>query len=59
MAPYGSGNQYLSFSVETVVGGGSPAGSVYPGACTLENDFGLGATVVFRMSGTDFKTAAP
>ncbi|MGA7833901.1 MAG: hypothetical protein WCA31_01695 [Acidimicrobiales bacterium] len=57
--PYASGNQYMSFNVETVVGGGSPAGSVFPGSCTLENDFGLGATVVFRMWGTDFENAAP
>jgi hypothetical protein len=57
--PYASGNKYMSFSVETVVGGGSPAGSVYPGSCTLENDFGLGATVVFRMWGTDFETGSP
>ena len=57
--PYASGNKYLSFSVETVDGAGSPAGSVYPGACALENDFGLGATVVFRMWGTDFETGAP
>jgi hypothetical protein len=58
-APYQSGNKYLSFTVETVVGGGSPAGSVYPGSCTLENDFGLGATVVFRMWGTDFENGTP
>lgn len=57
--PYASGNKYMSFNVETVVGGGSPAGSVYPGSCTLENDFGLGATVVFRMWGTDFETGTP
>jgi hypothetical protein len=59
VVPYGSGNKYMSFSVETVVGGGSPAGSVYPGSCTLENDFGLGATVVFRMWGTDFENGTP
>ncbi len=58
-APYQSGNKYMSYNVETVVGGGSPAGSVYPGSCTLENDFGLGATVVFRMWGTDFENASP
>lgn len=57
--PYVSGNKYMSFNVETVVGAGSPAGSVYPGSCTLENDFGLGATVVFRMWGTDFETGTP
>jgi hypothetical protein len=49
----------MSFTVETVVGAGSPSGSVYPGSCTLENDFGLGATVVFRMWGTDFENASP
>ncbi len=59
VVPYASGNQYMSFNVETVVGGGSPAGSVFPGSCTLENDFGLGATVVFRMWGTDFENASP
>jgi hypothetical protein len=59
VVPYGSGNKYMSFSVETVVGAGSPAGSVYPGSCTLENDFGLGATVVFRMWGTDFENGNP
>lgn len=57
--PYASGNKYMSFNVETVVGGGSPSGSVYPGSCTLENDFGLGATIVFRMWGTDFETGTP
>lgn len=59
VAPYMSGNKYMSFNVETVVGGGSPAGSVYPGDCTLENDFGIGATVVFRMWGTDFENGTP
>lgn len=59
VAPYASGNQYMSFNVETVTGGGSPAGSVYPGSCTLENDFGVGAVIVFRMWGTDFETGTP
>ncbi len=57
--PYASGNKYMSFSVETVTGGGSPAGSVYPGSCALENNFGLGAMVVFRMWGTDFVSGTP
>jgi hypothetical protein len=53
--PFASGNKYMSFSVETVSGSGSPAGSVFPGACALENNFGLGAMIVFRMWGTDSK----
>ena len=57
--PYASGNKFMSFTVETVAGGGSPAGSVFPGACALENNFGLGAMVVFRMWGMDSVSGTP
>lgn len=57
--PYASGNKFMSFTVETVAGGGSPAGSVFPGACILENNFGLGAMVVFRMWGMDSVSGTP
>ncbi len=57
--PYASGNKIMSFTVETVAGGGSPAGSVFPGACALENNFGLGAMVVFRMWGMDSVSGTP
>ncbi len=58
-APYVSGNQYMSVNVDTVVGSGSPSGSVTSGGCGLENVFGQGATVVFRMWGIANATGQP
>jgi len=57
--PFVNGNQYMSVSVDTVTGGGSPAGSTYAGSCALENVFGTGAVVVFRMWGIDNATGQP
>ena len=58
-APYVSGNKYLSVNVDTVVGSGSPTGSVTSGGCGLDNVFGQGATVVFRMWGIANATGQP
>lgn len=58
-APFTNGNKYMSVNVDTVVGSGSPAASVTSGGCGLENIFGQGATVVFRMWGIDNATGQP
>ncbi len=57
--PFVDGNQYMSVSVDTVTGGGSATGSTYAGSCALENVFGQGAVVVFRMWGIDNATGLP
>ena len=57
--PFVNGNKYMSVSVDTVVGAGSPAASVTSGGCALENVFGQGATIVFRMWGIDNTTGLP
>ena len=59
VAPMEAGNQFLSFTVDTVVGFGSAKGSTTSGGCGLENSFGQGATVVFRMWGIDNMTGTP
>ena len=58
-APYVSGNKFMAVNVDTVVGSGSPTGSVTSGGCGLENVFGQGATVVFRMWGIANATGMP
>ncbi len=58
-APFVSGNKFMAVNVDTVVGSGSPTGSVTSGGCGLENVFGQGATVVFRMWGIANATGQP
>lgn len=55
--PFQSGNRYLSVSVDTVMGAGSP-GAVGAG-CYMTNNFVQGQTVVFRMWGIDNNTGRP
>jgi len=57
--PFVDGNQFMSVSVDTVTGGGSASGSTYAGSCALENVFGQGAVVVFRMWGIANATGQP
>lgn len=57
--PFSNGNKYLTVSVDQVTGGGSAAGSTYAGSCAPESLYGQGATVVFRMWGTDNENAMP
>jgi hypothetical protein len=59
VAPFSTGNQYMSLSVDQVTGGGSPTGSTSAGSCSVESLYGQGAMVVFRMWGIDNTSGAP